>query len=157
MDNLEEITEEYVTPKVKINFKNGLMIETELNGNCYIVDSKPKFPSDLSEIIVIEDDIETVIHNAEILECASVDGRYWFAFRELTEQEIAEIKKSEMITDAWNNEKPYMAGMFAIENDTMYEAIFNSKGLKPSENPTYWKPRPIAEILTELINKINNL
>ena len=27
--------------------------------------------------------------NAEIIECASVDGRYWFSFREISETERA--------------------------------------------------------------------
>lgn len=64
---------------------------------------------------------------------------------------------SSNISDAWNDTKLYVVGDYAIDNNTMYEALFNSKGLKPSENPTYWKPRPIAEVLTELINKVNNL
>jgi len=31
---------------------------------------------------------DTVLKNAEVIECASVDGRYWFAFREMSEMEL---------------------------------------------------------------------
>lgn len=78
--------------KAKITFKNGLEIEAEVNGNCYIVDSKPDFPVDLSEVTVTAGEGEKVLNEVEVNEAASVDGRYWFALRELTEQELKYIK-----------------------------------------------------------------
>lgn len=78
--------------KAKITFKNGLEIEAEVNGSCYIVDSKPEFPVDLSEVTVTAGEDEKVLHEVEVNEAASVDGRYWFALRELTEQELKDIK-----------------------------------------------------------------
>ena len=64
--------------KSKIIFNNGFEIEVEVNGTSYIVDDKPNFPADLSNVKIITDDEETVIKNAVIGECASVDDRYWF-------------------------------------------------------------------------------
>ena len=40
--------------KVKITFKDGTEMEAEVNGSCYIVDGKPDFPIDLSEVTVSE-------------------------------------------------------------------------------------------------------
>jgi len=76
--------------EAKITFKNGTEITAEQNGSCFIVDEKPEFPTDLS----IVEAGEMVFKNAQLIECASVDGRYWFTFRELTPEEIwrAEIE-----------------------------------------------------------------
>lgn len=71
--------------KVKIVFKNGMEIEAEQNGSSLIVDTKPDFPADLSAVTIIGADGEHTYNNAEIVECASVDGRYWFAFIEIPE------------------------------------------------------------------------
>jgi hypothetical protein len=78
--------------KAKITFKNGLEIEAEVNGSCYIVDEKPEFPANLSEVTVTASNEEKILHEVEVNEAASVDGRYWFALRELTEQELKDIK-----------------------------------------------------------------
>lgn len=75
---------------VKIIFSDGTEIVAEQNGTCYIVDEKPDFPEDLSTVIIGEQ----VLENVALVECASIDGRYWFAFRQLSPQEIwmAEIE-----------------------------------------------------------------
>lgn len=75
--------------KVRIAFKNGTEIEAEANGSSMITDIKPEFPPDLSEVTVAGAGGERVYRNAEIIECASVDGRYWFSFREVPETERA--------------------------------------------------------------------
>lgn len=76
--------------KVTIVFSDGLEIQAEQNGNCYIVDEKPDFPADLSVVTIGEQEME----NVAIVECASIDGKYWFAFRQLSQTEIwmAEIE-----------------------------------------------------------------
>ena len=66
---------------VQIKFKNGSEIEAEVNGNSYIVDSKPAFPADLSEVIVGDQ----TLHYVEVVECAAIDNRYWFSFIEIPE------------------------------------------------------------------------
>lgn len=78
--------------KAIIIFLNGVEVQAEVNGNCYITDEKPDFPADLSEVKVVIGDEEKTIANVEVNEAASVDGRYWFALRELTAQELKDIK-----------------------------------------------------------------
>jgi len=75
--------------KVKIVFKNGTEITAEENGTSLISDSRPDFPADLSSVTVIRDGRGHIYRNVEIIECASVDGRYWFSFREVPETERA--------------------------------------------------------------------
>ena len=75
--------------KAKIVFKNGMEIEAEENASSLIMDSKPDFPADLSFVTVIGAVGERTYKNAEIIECASIDGRYWFAFREIPEADRA--------------------------------------------------------------------
>ena len=73
--------------KVIIAFKDGTQIEADLNGNCYVTDSQPSFPADLSEVTVTSQDQTQIFHHAVITECASVDGRYWWVFTEMSEAE----------------------------------------------------------------------
>ena len=75
--------------KVKIVFKNGLEIEAEKNGNSLITENRPDFPLDLSCVTVAENGTEYTYRNAEIIKCASIDERFWFAFREIPETERA--------------------------------------------------------------------
>lgn len=70
--------------KVTIVFADGTELEAEKNGTCLIVDEKPEFPEDLSKLTVTEDGKDTVIENAEIVECAPIDKRYWFAIIEIS-------------------------------------------------------------------------
>lgn len=72
---------------VTIQFPNGTQLTAEQNGSCYIVDTKPAFPDDLSVVEVMGDEPK-VFHNAFVQDCASVDGRYWFAFVEKTQDEL---------------------------------------------------------------------
>lgn len=81
-----------------IKFNNGITINAEENGNCFITDSKPAFPSDLSNITVTTDEESYVIANGEIIEAASIDGRYWFTIRDVPETELAREKADAQIT-----------------------------------------------------------
>lgn len=73
---------------VTITFTDGSQILAEQNGSCFITGEKPDFPDDLSEVVISSDSDEYTLHNAELIECASVDGRYWFSFTETTNDEI---------------------------------------------------------------------
>ena len=70
--------------KAKITFTNGMVVEAEENASSLITERKPDFPSDLSVVTVTGTNGEHVYKNA-----ASVDGRYWFSFREISETERA--------------------------------------------------------------------
>lgn len=75
---------------VKIILSNGTELIAVRNGDCFIVDKKPDFPADMTTVTVGEETLE----NVSVVECASTDGRYWFAFREMSPEEIwrAEIE-----------------------------------------------------------------
>lgn len=91
--------------EAKITFKNGAEMTAEKNGDCLIVAAKPTFPADMSLVTVECEDGSQEYHNAEVVECASIDGRYWFAFVEaqpttaerLDEIEAAMIELAGMI------------------------------------------------------------
>jgi len=80
--------------KVRIIFLDGTEIEADVNGDSYIVETKPTFPQDLSSITIVKGEDEQVLTNAKLVECASVDGAYWFAFVQMSAIEIkfAEIE-----------------------------------------------------------------
>jgi hypothetical protein len=75
---------------MKIIFNDGTELVAVRNGDCFITAEKPDFPADLSTVTVGEETLE----NVSVVECASTDGRYWFAFREMSPEEIwrAEIE-----------------------------------------------------------------
>ena len=76
----------------KITLKDGSTINAEVNGTCYIVDTKPEFPADLSVVEVETTDgdrVETrTLHNVRIIEPFAIDNRDWFGFYELSAQEL---------------------------------------------------------------------
>ena len=80
--------------KKLIIFLDGSEIEAEINGNCFIVDEQPDFPEDLSTVVIRDDNDVVEIENVNVQECASTDGRYWFAFVPMSEIEMrfAEIE-----------------------------------------------------------------
>jgi hypothetical protein len=73
---------------VTIIFKDATSITAKLNGNSFITDEEPRFPDDMTKVIIRKEDgsIET-IRNAEVQECASTDGKYWFTFVVATEMD----------------------------------------------------------------------
>ena len=75
---------------VNIIFNDGTELEAERNGSSFIVNEKPDFPEEFTNITIEDEDGETIIDSAELIECASIDGRYWFSFREITERETTE-------------------------------------------------------------------
>ena len=80
-----------------ITFKNGLTLAVEQNGTCYITDTEPEFPADLS-IVTVENEEDTVtFHNAKIQKCASFDKRYWFTF---VERNPTDMKVDDLTTEA---------------------------------------------------------
>lgn len=72
----------------KITFVNGLVLNAMLNATTFIVDEKPDFPDDLSEVTVEMENGTTVYHNAKIMEAYSDDGKYRFGISEMSPLEI---------------------------------------------------------------------
>ena len=74
--------------EVKITFGNGEIITAEKNGESLIAQQKPGFPAVLGVVTVESADGGVRIYNdPQIVECASIDGRYWFCFVEESPQE----------------------------------------------------------------------
>jgi hypothetical protein len=82
--------------KATINFVNRSEIEAEKNSDCYIVATKPDFPEPLGEVVVTSDDGEKHFQDALLIECASIDGRYWFALMETPEDEKLKRRITEL-------------------------------------------------------------
>lgn len=67
---------------VKIKFDIGDVIVAEQNGDSFITEQKPVFPADMGLVTVEGTDDVYTYNDPQIVECASVDGRYWFCFVE---------------------------------------------------------------------------
>lgn len=57
-------------------------ITAEVNGSSFITEDAPEFPEEAFEAEIETEDGVTVIEHAVVVECASVDGRYWFTIIE---------------------------------------------------------------------------
>ena len=79
-----------------INFINGDTIVVEKSGDCYITATKPEFPEVLGRIDIISDEGTKQFEDAQLIECASIDGRYWFAFMETPEDEKLKKRVEEL-------------------------------------------------------------
>lgn len=74
--------------EAKITFGNGEVIAAEKNGESLITQQKLGFPAVLGVVTVESADGGVRIYNdPQIVECASIDGRYWFCFVEESPQE----------------------------------------------------------------------
>jgi hypothetical protein len=93
-----------------IIFKDGTELSVKKNGTCFILDEKPTFPDDLSVVIIRDEKGENVINDALLIECASVDGQYWFSFIEedKKEKEIRELRED--MEDALNGLLEFVLG-----------------------------------------------
>ena len=93
-----EVKEE-LKMKATIQFVNRSEIVVDKSSDCYITDEKPAFPDPLGEVVVVSEEGERHIMDATLIECASVDGRYWFALMETPEdvklrRRIVELEKT---------------------------------------------------------------
>lgn len=90
--------------EVKIIFNDGTLMTAEQNGNCFIVAAQPTFPDDLSVVIVESEDQRQELNNANIQECASIDGRFWFTFIEKGENDILREQITALNADLTNTQ-----------------------------------------------------
>ena len=103
----------------RITFRDKTVIYAEQNGSCFIVNKKPDFPADLSKVVISGD--ETIkLKNAQLVECASVDGRYWFTF-------IGEQYFNEPTLDEAKAEK--IAELKSVRDEKEVEPVQTDKGL----------------------------
>lgn len=82
----------------KIIFNDGTVINAKRNGSCFITDKKPVFPDDLTGIRV-EGEASATFENGMIVECASVDDKYWFTIVEVSADELERQRVDETIME----------------------------------------------------------
>ena len=85
--------------EVKITFGSGEIITAEQNGGSFITEQKPSFPTDMGLVTVEGTDGIRTYSDPKIVECASIDGRYWFTFVEESQQQ-KRIRQLEEKNDA---------------------------------------------------------
>ena len=81
-----------------ITFEGGTQITAEKSGDCYIVPSKPEFPDPLGAVTIESEEGDKEYADAMLIECASIDGQYWFAFME-TPEDVKLHKKIEELEE----------------------------------------------------------
>ena len=86
--------------KATVTFANGKSKNFDVNGNCLIANAKPSLPDDLSTVTVESEGWSQTFLNAFVIECASVDGKYWFTFGEEDPAEAARREEFAMLEDA---------------------------------------------------------
>lgn len=89
--------------EAKIIFKDGTEITAEQNGTCYILNTKPIFPEDMTGMIIEKENERIEFQYPILIECASIDGRFWFSFMEEPEDKriIRELhEENSMLEDA---------------------------------------------------------
>lgn len=73
--------------EARIIFKDGTELTAEKNGDSFITTQTPAFPADLSEVEVQCEEGNRTYYNVLVTDCASIDGRYWFAFVEQNQEQ----------------------------------------------------------------------
>lgn len=79
----------------KITLADGTVIsDLERNGDCFISNTEVTLPdAGMSEVIASADgETDSIWTNAALVVCASIDDRFWFTFRELSENELWKLK-----------------------------------------------------------------
>lgn len=75
--------------KATITFNDGSQLAVTINGTCYISETEPAFPSDLSNIHIETENHTQVIQNGRIVEVFPLSEGHWFAIEEIPEAERA--------------------------------------------------------------------
>lgn len=78
-----------------ITLPDGTTInDLERNCDCFISETAlPEMTGTFTEVTATAEGEDTKTwQNAEYLECASIDDRHWFTFRELSERELTDMQ-----------------------------------------------------------------
>jgi hypothetical protein len=71
----------------QIKLSNGVEFNAEDCGGSFAVDEKPEFPSGIFGVEITSEDRHEVLDQVRLITCFSIDGRFWFNFLPLSEQE----------------------------------------------------------------------
>ena len=99
-----------------IKFKDGTKIVAEVNGDCYITESKPTFPKNLKELEISTEKETKTYEEAMLVECACVGGGYWFTFIE----KPLDIKQAERIAEL-EEKNAFLEGCIMEMSEEVYK------------------------------------
>lgn len=71
----------------QIKLSNGVEFSAEDGGGSFAVDEKPNFPSGVFSVKIDREEYTEDLPSVRLVECFSIDGRYWFNFLPLSDQE----------------------------------------------------------------------
>ena len=98
-----------------IKFKDGTEIKAQVNGSSYITE-EPVFPDNMEGVTVEKDGETTKYEDAMLIECASIDGRYWFALAE----KPLEVKQAEKIAEL-EEKNEFLEGCIMEMSEEVYK------------------------------------
>ena len=82
-----------------ITLPSGLPITAEDCGGSFATDEKVEFPHGVFSVKIEREDFTEELSAVRLVECYSIDGRYWFNFIPLTEQEKRIIELEDAICE----------------------------------------------------------
>ena len=82
--------------ETKVKLSNGIEFIAEDRDGSYVTDKRPAFPAGIFGVELLSDTRSEKLDQVRLVECFSVDGRYWFNFLPLSEQEkrIVELENA---------------------------------------------------------------
>lgn len=82
--------------ETKVKLSNGIEFIAEDRDGSYVTDKRPEFPAGIFGVELLSDTRSEKLDQVRLVECFSVDGRYWFNFLPLSEQEkrIVELENA---------------------------------------------------------------
>ena len=83
----------------KIPLGSGLEFTAHDGDGSFAVDEKPEFPSGIFGVKIERDGSVEELDAVRLVECFSVDGRYWFNFLPLSTQEMRIIELEDALCD----------------------------------------------------------
>jgi hypothetical protein len=70
-----------------IKLSNGVEFNAEDCGGSFAVDEKPDFPNGIFGVEITSEERHEILDQVRLVECYSIDGRFWFNFLPLSDQE----------------------------------------------------------------------
>jgi hypothetical protein len=71
----------------QIKLSNGVEFTADDCGGSFAVNEKPDFPNGVFSVKIERKEFTEELSAVRLVECYSIDGRYWFNFLPLSEQE----------------------------------------------------------------------
>lgn len=80
---------------VTITFNNNTVLNVEQNGSTFVLEEKPNFPEDLTDVMISSENGTQHISNGLVVECYAPDSKFYFTIIEKPYQMILEERLSE--------------------------------------------------------------